>query len=38
MLVDQGYKDIRILKGGMLAWEAANLLEAVDTDHSPAKD
>ncbi|MGD9093184.1 MAG: rhodanese-like domain-containing protein, partial [Anaerolineales bacterium] len=33
MLVDQGYENIRILKGGMLVWEAANLLEAVDLVH-----
>lgn len=26
----QGYEDIAIVRGGMLGWEAANLLEAVD--------
>lgn len=30
MLVDQGANRVSVLKGGMLAWEAANLLEAVD--------
>jgi len=26
----QGYKNLRVLDGGMLAWEAAGLLEAID--------
>ena len=26
-----GYADCRVLEGGMLAWEAAGLLEAIDT-------
>ena len=26
----QGYEDVAVLRGGMLAWEAANLLAAVD--------
>lgn len=30
ILRDQGYTDITILEGGMRAWEAANLFEAVD--------
>jgi SulP family sulfate permease len=31
MLVEQGLEDVSILDGGMLAWEAAGLLEAVET-------
>ncbi len=27
---NQGFKNIRVLRGGMLAWDAANLIEAVD--------
>jgi SulP family sulfate permease len=30
MLAEQGYSHVTILDGGMLAWEAAGLLEAVD--------
>ncbi|NJM08323.1 STAS domain-containing protein, partial [Candidatus Gracilibacteria bacterium] len=30
-LAQHGYTDLRILNGGMLAWEAAHLLEAVET-------
>ena len=30
ILVDQGFENVRVLEGGMLAWEAANLLEAVE--------
>ena len=30
-LVRQGYSDLRVLKGGMLAWEAAGLLEAIES-------
>ncbi|MEA3440067.1 MAG: SulP family inorganic anion transporter [Chloroflexota bacterium] len=29
-LIDQGYEKIKVLRGGMLSWEAANLLEALD--------
>ena len=29
-LANQGFKNARVLQGGMLAWEAAGLLEAVD--------
>jgi rhodanese-related sulfurtransferase len=29
-LQDQGYQDVAVLEGGVLAWEAANLLEAVE--------
>jgi SulP family sulfate permease len=29
-LINQGYENVRVLHGGMLAWEAAGLLEAVD--------
>ena len=29
-LANQGFKNVRVLRGGMLAWEAAGLLEAVD--------
>lgn len=29
-LRDQGIKNLMVLQGGMLAWEAANLLEAID--------
>jgi SulP family sulfate permease len=31
MLQNNGYQNVRILRGGILAWEAAGLLEAVDT-------
>ena len=30
ILRTQGYKNVAVLQGGMLAWESANLLEAVD--------
>lgn len=30
MLQQQGYQNVAVLSGGILAWEAANLLEAVD--------
>jgi SulP family sulfate permease len=30
VLCCEGYDNVRILEGGLLAWEAANLLEAVD--------
>ncbi len=30
LLSNQGFKNIRVLRGGMLAWDAANLIEAVD--------
>ncbi len=30
LLRTQGYENVAVLQGGMLAWEAANLLEAVD--------
>lgn len=30
MLQCRGYRNVRILRGGMLAWEAAGLLEAID--------
>jgi rhodanese-related sulfurtransferase len=30
MLQNKGYQNVRVLEGGMLAWEAAGLLEAVD--------
>jgi SulP family sulfate permease len=33
-LVRLGYNKVRVLKGGILAWEAANLLEAVDFNQS----
>ena len=29
-LAAQGFQDVRILEGGLEAWEAAGLLEAVD--------
>jgi SulP family sulfate permease len=31
MLQDQGFEDVAVLEGGMVGWEAANLLAAVDT-------
>jgi len=34
-LTNLGYSKIKVLKGGMLAWESANLLEAVDLYRSP---
>ena len=30
MLQNKGYQNVRVLQGGMLAWESAQLLEAVD--------
>jgi len=30
LMRSQGYENVSILDGGLLAWEAANLLEAVD--------
>jgi SulP family sulfate permease len=30
-LVNEGHTDVAILQGGMLAWESAGLLEAIDT-------
>ncbi|MBN1992427.1 MAG: sulfate permease [Anaerolineae bacterium] len=30
LLQDQGYQKVRVLRGGMLAWEAAGLLEAIE--------
>jgi rhodanese-related sulfurtransferase len=30
-LINQGFDNVRVLKGGILAWENAGLLEAVDT-------
>jgi SulP family sulfate permease len=30
MLQNRGYRQVRVLEGGMLAWEAAELLEAID--------
>jgi rhodanese-related sulfurtransferase len=30
MLQNQGFANVTVLQGGMLAWEAANLLAAVD--------
>ena len=32
-LQEQGYADVRILQGGIQAWEAAGLLEAVEINH-----
>jgi SulP family sulfate permease len=32
MLHDKGYRNVAVLRGGMLAWEAAGLLEAVDEE------
>jgi SulP family sulfate permease len=29
-LLEDGYEDIKILEGGILAWEAENILEAID--------
>ncbi len=29
-LAEQGFQDVKILEGGLVAWEAAGLLEAVD--------
>lgn len=39
MLQSQGYPNLMILRGGMLAWEHAGLLEAVDlaTDHDASE-
>jgi SulP family sulfate permease len=37
-LIDQGYEKIKVLRGGMLSWEAANLLEAVDLDQLSLKE
>lgn len=34
MFVNKGYTNIRVLQGGMLAWEAAGLLEAVSSGES----
>ena len=33
-MADQGFANARVLQGGMLSWEAANLLEAVDLSQS----
>jgi SulP family sulfate permease len=30
MLHERGYDNVSVLQGGMLAWEAAGLLEAID--------
>ena len=30
MLQNKGYRNVRILRGGMLAWEATGLLKAID--------
>jgi SulP family sulfate permease len=30
LLQNRGYKNVRVLQGGMVAWEAADLLEAID--------
>jgi len=30
LLCNQGHKNVRVLRGGMLAWEAANLIEAME--------
>ncbi len=30
MLHERGYENVSVLQGGMLAWEAAGLLEAID--------
>ena len=32
LVQNQGYEQVAVLQGGMLAWEAANLLAAVDED------
>jgi rhodanese-related sulfurtransferase len=32
MLRDKGYDHIQVLKGGMVAWESANMLEAIDEE------
>ena len=30
LLTNQGYTNIRVLRGGMIAWDAANLIRAID--------
>jgi rhodanese-related sulfurtransferase len=30
VLQNKGYENLKVLRGGMLAWETENLLEAVD--------
>jgi SulP family sulfate permease len=30
LLIEKGYKEVRVLQGGMIAWENAQLLEAVE--------
>lgn len=32
LLIDHGFEKISVLRGGMLAWEAANFLEAIELD------
>jgi SulP family sulfate permease len=32
-LISQGYKNVKILQGGMLAWESAGLFEAIEDIH-----
>jgi rhodanese-related sulfurtransferase len=32
MLREKGYDHIHVLRGGMVAWESANLLEAIDEE------
>jgi rhodanese-related sulfurtransferase len=30
MLHNEGYNNVAVLRGGMLAWDSAGLLEAID--------